>query len=59
MPFAATWMDLKTIILSEVGESDITYTSNLKKKKKRYKWTYSQNSNRLTDLEKKIMITKG
>ena len=32
MPFAATWMDLKTIILSEVGESDITYTSNLKKK---------------------------
>ena len=34
MPFAATWMDLKTIILSEVGESDITYTSNLKKKKK-------------------------
>ena len=33
MPFAATWMDLKTIILSEVRESDITYTSNLKKKK--------------------------
>ena len=35
MPFAATWMDLETIILSEVSERqisyDITYMWNLKK----------------------------
>ena len=36
MPFAATWMDLEIIILSEVSQterqisSDITYTWNLK-----------------------------
>ena len=34
MPFAATWMDLETIILSEVRKRqishDITYTWNLK-----------------------------
>ena len=35
MPFAATWMDLEIIILSEVNQSkmnsnDITYTYNLK-----------------------------
>ena len=35
MPFAATWMDLETVILSEVRERqisyDITYMWNLKK----------------------------
>ena len=37
MPFAATWMDLEIIILSEVSQTkkdkchDITYTWNLKK----------------------------
>ena len=34
MPFAATWMDLETIILSEVSQKeipyDITYMWNLK-----------------------------
>ena len=25
MPFAATWMDLQTVILSEVGERKISY----------------------------------
>ena len=36
MPFAATWMDLEIIILSEVGQTvkdkhhDITYMWNLK-----------------------------
>ena len=33
---------------------DITYMWNLK----RYKWTYLQNRNRLTDTENKLMITK-
>ena len=35
MPFAATWMDLEIIILSEVSQRqipyDITYRRNLKK----------------------------
>ena len=31
---------------------------NLKKKKK-YKWTYLQNRNRLTDLENEFMVTRG
>ena len=39
MPFAATWMDLEIIVLSEVSHTekdkyDIAYMQNLKKKKK-------------------------
>ena len=62
MPFAATWMNLEIIILSEVKSYrekqisyDITYMENLKRKW--YKQTYLQN--RLTDVENKFMITKG
>ena len=59
-PFAATWMDLEIIILSEVRERqksyDITYMWNVKKW---YRWTYLQNRNRLTDIENKLMVTKG
>ena len=35
---------------------DITYMWNLKR---RYKWTYIQNGNRLTDIENKLTVTKG
>ena len=35
---------------------DITYMWNLKI---RYKWTYLQNTNRITDVENKLMATKG
>ena len=35
---------------------DITYVRNLKK---RYKWTYLQNRNRLIDIENNLMVTKG
>ena len=35
---------------------DITYMWSLKKW---YKWTYLQNRNRLTDIENKLMVTKG
>ena len=61
LPFAATWMDLEIIILSEVSQTEkekyyITYMWNLKKK---YKRTYLQNRNRLTDIENKLMVTKG
>ena len=35
---------------------DTAYMWNLKK---RYKWTYLQNKNRPTDIENKLMVTKG
>ena len=35
----------------------ITYMSNLKNNW--YKWTYLWNRNRLTDIENKLMVTKG
>ena len=35
---------------------DITYMWNLKKG---YKWTYLQNRNRVTDVENKLMATRG
>ena len=35
---------------------DITYMWNLKKW---YKWTYLQKRNRSTDIENKLMVTKG
>ena len=37
---------------------DIAYMWNLKKEK-RYRWTYLQNRKRLTDIEYKLMVTKG
>ena len=43
-----TWMDLETVILSEVCQRqmhDINYMFNVKKKKKRHKWTYLQDRN--------------
>ena len=63
MPFAATWMGLESIILSEVSQAGkdkcymiITCMWNLTKN---YKSTYLQNRNRLTDIENKLMVTKG
>ena len=35
---------------------DIAYMWNLKKW---YKWTYLQNRNRVTDVENKLMVTRG
>ena len=45
------WSKLKTNI--------IWYHSRVKSKKERYKKTYLQNSNRLTYIENKLMVTKG
>ena len=62
MPSAATWIDLEIVILSKVSQTekdkyhDIAYMWNLKKW---YKWTYLQNRNRVTDVGKKLMVTKG
>ena len=62
MPFAATWVDLEMIILSEVSQTekdkyhDITYMWNLKKMIQR---TYLQNRNRLIDRRKTYGYQRG
>ena len=58
MPFAAIWIELETLILSEVRKRqipyDITYIWNL---------TYSINKpfhrKKLIDLEKRLVVAKG
>ena len=61
MPFAATWMDLEIVILSEVSQTEkekycmILLICGIYKKL--YKWTYLQNRNKLTDLENELMVT--
>ena len=63
MPFAATWMDLATVILSEVSQTekrqilyDNTCMYNLKNGTNEpiYKTKI-----RVTDTENKLMVTKG
>ena len=62
MQFAATWMNLEIIILSDIRERqilyDITYMWNLKRKKW-LKSTYLLSRNRATGVETEIMVTKG
>ena len=60
MPFAATWMDLESIILSEISqiENEVWHTFYVESKKKWYKWTYLQNRKRFTDLEKELMVAE-
>ena len=60
MPFAATWVDLEMLILSEVSQrrtSIIRYHIYMESNKKWYKWAYIKNRN--TDLKIKLMVTKG
>ena len=61
MSLAATWMDLDTVILSEVRQrkTNIVWYHLYVESKKWYKWTYLQNRNRITDVENKLMVTKG
>ena len=62
MPFSATWMNKEIIKLSVVSHRerqilyDITYMWNIKQV---YKSMYLQNRNKLTDIESKLMVTKG
>ena len=62
-PFAATWMELEIVILSEVSPKKkdkyhlISLVCGIQKKW--YKCTYLQNRNRVTDVENKPMVTKG
>ena len=62
MPFVAMWMDLETTILSEVSQKEkdkyhiyhLYVVSNIQ-----HKWTYLQNRNRLTDIENRLVVSKG
>ena len=63
-PFAAMWMDLEIIILSEVSQKEkdkyhMIWYHFYAKYKIWYKWSYLQNRNRLTDTANKLMVTKG
>ena len=61
MPFAATWMQLELIILSEVSQkktNTIWYQSYVESKIW-LKWTYLWNRNRLTDIENRLVVAKG
>ena len=53
MPFAARWMDLEILIVSEISQTEKDkyhkVPIHVKSKKKWYKLTYLQNRNRLTD----------
>ena len=61
MPFAATWMDLEIIILSEVSQTKthIIYNHLYTEYKQMIQINLSQNRNRLTDLEIKLMVIVG
>ena len=60
MPFATTWMDLESVILSKSDREgeilyDIPYMWNLK----RNDTNELQNRNRLTDFGNKLMVARG
>ena len=60
MPFASTWMQLEIIILSELSQRHISYDIT-------YMWNLKINdtnelfykTNKLTNFENKLMVTKG
>ena len=57
--FAAKWMDLETVILSEVSQTNIIFYHLYVEPKQMIKYTFLQNRNRLTDIENKFMVAKG
>ena len=61
MPFAATWMDLENVILSEVSQTEEKYymTSLTCGMLKKMIQMNLQNRKRLTDLEKELMVARG
>ena len=62
LPFAASWMDLEILILSELksdAERQIPYNiAYMWSLKKWYKSTYLQNRNRVAYVENRVMVTR-
>ena len=60
MPCAATWIDLETVIQSEVNqtEKDKYIISLICRIQKKMMLTYLQIGNRFIDLENKLTVTK-
>ena len=59
MPFAATWMQLESLILSEVGQKEKDKYHMISLIHEIYnmaEMNLSQNSNRLSDLENKLLV---
>ena len=60
MPFTATWMELETLMLSEVSQNekeipcDITYIWNLIQGTKKL-----STENKVMDLENRLVVAKG
>ena len=60
MPFAATWMDLEIIILSELGQTKTNILwYQLYVESKKMMQIKLPNRKRLTDIQNKLMVTKG
>ena len=62
MPQEATWMHPEIAILSEVRhrKTNIIWYCLHVESKNGYKWTYLQNTNRVTDVENKLyLVTRG
>ena len=60
IPPAATWMDLVTGILREANQknTNITWYHLYVEYKIWHKWTYLWNRNRLTDIERRLIVIK-
>ena len=55
------WMDLENVVISEISQrktNTVRYHFYVESKKQ-YKWMYTQNRNGLTDIETKLVVTKG
>ena len=57
MPFAATWIELETIILNKVSQRKKDHMWNLKKKKDENELIYK--TNKLRDFRNQLMVTRG
>ena len=55
--FAETWMDLETVIQSEISQKK--KNTNMWNLEKWHRWSFLQSRNRNTDIENKCMDTKG
>ena len=60
-PFAATWMDLESVILSEINQTEEKYhmTSLICGLLKKMIQMNLLTKQRLTDLEKELMVAEG